>query len=127
VISVTGRLAVVVLGLLLVLTFLLLRGSTPDAALHERRLHAIDALTLNQAALQRDVLRVSHGLLRNYDPLVAAVTRLREVAVELRGAGASGQLMDSIAAGLNEQEALIERTHEPSRPRRGDSGRQACQ
>jgi signal transduction histidine kinase/CheY-like chemotaxis protein len=108
VISVTGRLAVVVLGLLLVLTFLLLRGSTPDAALHERRLHAIDALTLNQATLQRDVLRVSHGLLRNYDPLVATVTRLREVVVELRGAGASGPLMDSIAAGLNEQEALIE-------------------
>ena len=104
--------ALVVLGLLLALTYFLLRGSTPDSALHEQRLRAIDALTLNQAALHRDVLRASHGLLLNYDPLVAAVTRLREVAEELRGAGAarggSGLLMDSIAAGLDEQEALLE-------------------
>ena len=104
-----GRMALVVLGLLLVLTYLLLRGAAQDAALHERRLRAIDALTLNQAALHRDVLRASHGLLLNYDPLVAAVTRLREVAEELRGAGAaSGPLMDNIAAGLDEQEALVE-------------------
>jgi signal transduction histidine kinase/ActR/RegA family two-component response regulator len=99
----------VVLGLFLVLTYLLLRGAAPDAALHERRLRAIDALILNQAALHRDVLRASHGLLLNYDPLVATVTRLREVAEELRGAGAaSGPLMDSIIAELDEQEALVE-------------------
>jgi hypothetical protein len=99
----------VVLGLLLVLTYLLLRGSTPDAELHDRRLRAIDALVLNQAALHRDVLRASHGLLLNYDPLVAAVTRLREIAEELRGAGAaSGPLVESIAAGLDEQERLVD-------------------
>jgi signal transduction histidine kinase/CheY-like chemotaxis protein len=110
--DVTGRLALVVLGLLLVLTYLLLRGSTPDAALHEQRLRAINALILNQAALQRDVLRSSDGLLLNYDPLVAAVARLRQAAEELRGtgaaSGASGPLMDSIAAGLDEQEVLLE-------------------
>ena len=72
-----GRMVLVVLGLLLVLTYLLLRGATPDAARHERRLRAIDALILNQAALQRDVLRTSHGLLLNYDPLVAAVEAAR--------------------------------------------------
>jgi signal transduction histidine kinase len=99
----------VVLGLLLVLTYLLLRGAAPDAALHERRLRAIDALTLHQAALHRDVLRASHGLLLNYDPLVATVARLREVAEELRGAGAaSDPLMDSIVAELDEQEELVE-------------------
>ena len=104
-----GRMTLVILGLLLVLTYLLLRGAAPDAAVHERRLRAIDALILHQAALHRDVLRASHGLLLNYDPLVAAVTRLREVAEELRGAGAaSGPLMDSIAAELDEQEALVE-------------------
>ena len=36
-----ARMALVVFGLLLVLTYLLLRGATPDAALHERRLRAI--------------------------------------------------------------------------------------
>jgi signal transduction histidine kinase/CheY-like chemotaxis protein len=104
-----GRMVLVVLGLLLVLTYLLLRGAAPDAALHERRLRAIDALTLNQAALHRDVLRASHGLLLNYDPLVTTVARLREVAGELRRAGAaSDPLMDGIAAELDEQEALVE-------------------
>jgi signal transduction histidine kinase len=104
-----GRMVLVVLGLLLVLTYLLLRGAAPDTALHERRLRAIDALTLHQAALHRDVLRASHGLLLNYDPLVAEVTRLREVTEELRGPGmASGPLMDSIVAELDEQEALVE-------------------
>jgi signal transduction histidine kinase/ActR/RegA family two-component response regulator len=104
-----GRLVLVVLGLLLVLTYLLLRGAAPDAALHERRLRAIDALILNQAALHRDVLRASHGLLLNYDPLVAAVTQLRKVAEELRGPGAaSGPLMDHIVSELDEQEMLVE-------------------
>ena len=107
-----GRMVLVVLGLLLVLTYLLLRGAAPDAALHERRLRAIDELILNQAALQRDVLRASHGLLLNYDPLVATVKTLREVAEELRGAAAArsaaSSLIESIAAGLDEQEALVE-------------------
>ncbi|MGE0119437.1 MAG: two-component system VirA-like sensor kinase [Dongiaceae bacterium] len=108
-IGVGGRMALVVLGLLLALTYLLLRGSTPDAGLHERRLRALDALTLDQAALHRDVLRASQGLLLNYDPLVATGARLRVVTEELRGAGASGPLMDGIAAGLGEQEALVDR------------------
>ncbi len=107
-----GRIVLVVLGLLLVLTYLLLRGSAPDAALHEQRLRALDELTLNQAALQRDVLRASDGLLLNYDPLVTAATRLRVAAEDLRGdgatSGASGPLMNSIAAELDEQEGLLD-------------------
>jgi signal transduction histidine kinase/ActR/RegA family two-component response regulator len=104
----TARMALVVLGLLLVLTYLLFRGTTPDAGLHERRLRAIDALTFNEAALHRDVLKASHGLLLDYDPLVATVARLREVATELRNAGAPRPLIDGIAAQLDRQEALVE-------------------
>ena len=147
-----GRMGLVVLGLLLVLTYLLLRGAAPDAALHDRRLRAIDALILNEAALQRDVLRASHGLLLNYDPLVAAVARLREVAAELRGRRrrAPGPLIDGIAAALDEQEELVEdfksahallrnsllyfahlsrgsQHHERSRPAGGGGGRRARQ
>ena len=103
-----GRMALVVFGLLLVLTYLLLRGTTPDAALHERRLRAIDALTFNEAALHRDVLKASHGLLLDYDPLVATVARQRDVAAELRNAGAPDPLIDGIAAQLDRQEALVE-------------------
>ena len=110
--DVSGRLALVVLGLFLGLSYLLLRGSAPDAAQYEQRLRAIDALTLSEAALQRDVLRASQGLLRNYDPLVTTAARLRAAAEQLRdagaAAGAAGPLMDRIAAGLDEQEALLE-------------------
>src|SRR5262245_19876522 len=104
----TARLALIVLGLLVVLTYLLLRGLTPDAVQQERRLRAIDALGFNEAALQRDVLKASHGLLLNYDPLVATVARLHEVVAELRQAGAPASLIDGIAAELDRQEGLVE-------------------
>ena len=104
----TARMALVVLGLLLVLTYLLLRGTTSNDGLHEQRLRAIDALIFNEAALHRDVLKASHGLLLDYDPLVATVARLREVAAELRNAGAPRPLIDGIAAQLDRQEALVE-------------------
>jgi signal transduction histidine kinase/ActR/RegA family two-component response regulator len=103
-----ARMALVVLGLLIVLTYLLLRGFTPDAAVQEQRLRAIDALTFNEAALHRDVLKATHGLLLDYDPLVATMARLREVAAELRDSGAPGPLMDGLAAELDRQEALVE-------------------
>ena len=103
-----ARMALIVLSLLVVLTYLLLRGFTPDAELQERRLRAIDALTFNEAALHRDVLKASNGLLLNYDPLVATVSRLREITAELRELGALSSLMDAIAAELDGQESLIE-------------------
>ena len=103
-----ARMGLVLLGLLLVLTYLLLRGFTPDAARHEQRLRAIDALTFNEAALHRDVLKTSHGLLLDYDPLVATVARLREVSAQLDNEGAPHPLMDGIAAELDRQEALVE-------------------
>lgn len=103
-----GRMALVVIGLLLVLTYLLLRGITPDAERHEQRLRAVDALTFNEAALHRDVLKASHGRLLNYDPLVAATEKLHDICAELRGAGAPGPLMDGIAAELDRQEGLVE-------------------
>jgi hypothetical protein len=64
-------------GLLLLLTYLLVEGTGPDAARHERTLDALRASILNDAALQRDVLRARAGLQRNYDPLVQSVANLR--------------------------------------------------
>src|SRR5262249_24106681 len=45
------------------------------------------AVILNDAALQRDVLKARAGLLRNYDPLVQSVENLRNAAATLQAAG----------------------------------------
>jgi signal transduction histidine kinase len=110
-------LAPVLAGLLLLLTYFLVAGATPDAVLHERTLGALRQLMLDEAALQRDVLRARTGLLRNYDPLVWSLDRMREAAEHLRTADhvASGPMQtemrrrieDTIAA-VHDQENLVE-------------------
>ena len=83
-----AALALAVVGILLALTYLLLRGVAPDAALHQRTLEALHEVVLDEAALQRDVLSARAGLLGNYDPLVRATAGLRAAAAELRAAAA---------------------------------------
>jgi signal transduction histidine kinase/ActR/RegA family two-component response regulator len=111
------RLVPILAGLLLVLTYLLVRGASPDPVLHERILQALHALTLNDAALQRDILRARAGLLPNYDPLVQARRGVREAIDTLRvagdgpyggsSAGIERHLGDLVAEAA-EQEALVE-------------------
>jgi hypothetical protein len=81
------RLVPILAGLLLVLTYLLVRGASPDPILYERILQALHALTLNDAALHRDMLRARAGLLPNYDPLVEASQGLERAIETLRVAG----------------------------------------
>jgi signal transduction histidine kinase/ActR/RegA family two-component response regulator len=104
-------------GLVLVLTYLLVQATTPDPVLHEHTLSALRSLTLNDATLQRDVLRARTGLLRNYDPLVRSVDNLREDVAALRTAGhaTSGQALADveqrvagIATAVRDQEGLID-------------------
>ena len=104
-------------GLMLVLTYILVQGTMPDASLHERTLAALRSLTLNDAALQRDVLRARTGLLRNYDPLVRSVGVLHEAAAALRSTGhvannealaAIESRVEGIATAVRDQESLIE-------------------
>jgi len=113
-----GRILPVFAGLLIVLTYLLVRGATPDAALHERTLAALQALILNDAALHRDVLRARAGLLRNYDPLVQSVAGLRAAVNDLAAVRAIasdeaseeiGDRLAGLAAAVAEQEDLVER------------------
>jgi signal transduction histidine kinase/AmiR/NasT family two-component response regulator len=107
----------VVAGPMLVLTYLLLQGATPDAGLHERTLDAVRSVMLNDAALQRDALKARAGLLRNYDPLVRSVENLRDAAATLRTtgrtveAGAHAEIerqIENINAAIADQEALVE-------------------
>jgi signal transduction histidine kinase len=111
--------AVVAACLLLVLTYLLVRGAAPDAELHQRTLDALRAITFRDAALQRDVLKARAGLLRNYDPLVETVEGLREGVISLQIAAqavgdttaAAGDLdrhRERLAAAVAEEEKLVE-------------------
>jgi hypothetical protein len=58
------------LALLVLLTWLLLRGMNWDAALFDHALQASDRFQVVESATRRDVLSARVGLLRDYDPLV---------------------------------------------------------
>jgi DAHL domain len=99
----------IVTGLLLVLTYMLIRSASPDPVRHEKTLQALHALTLHDAELHRDVLQARAGLLRNYDPLVEAITGLYGAVDALRaeaklGSGEAaadvGQHLDRLAVAL---------------------------
>jgi signal transduction histidine kinase len=106
-----------VAALLIVLTWLLVQGTAPDAGRHERTLDALRTVTLYNAALQRDVLRARSGLLRSYDPLVGSIRRLNAAAASLPAAReiASGEARAEIdrhiaaaTAALRDDDALVE-------------------
>jgi signal transduction histidine kinase len=101
-------------GLLLMFTYLLIGGAIPDPARHERIITTLHALVLDDAALQRDLLRTRTGLLRTYDPLVRAVNGLRAAVALLRdvgdapeAAGLDRRLAD-LTAAVEAREALVE-------------------
>ena len=75
-------------GLFLALTYLFVRADAPDVVPHQRILGALDAMLLDDAALQRDALRARAGLLGSYDPLVEAIQGLRHATADLRAATA---------------------------------------
>ncbi len=107
-------LGLVAAALLMLLTYLLIQ----DADRHERILDALRAVTLNEAALQRDVLQARAGLLRNYDPLVRSVENLRRAAAALHtasqiaGGGTRAEIdrqVAAVATAVDDQDALIEK------------------
>ncbi|WP_255360023.1 two-component system VirA-like sensor kinase [Belnapia sp. F-4-1] len=74
-------------AVLLLLTWLLLRGFAVDGQPIDTAMQLLDEIELAEAAMRRDLLSARVGLLRDYDPLVraegqveAAITRLRELA-----------------------------------------------
>ena len=76
--------AVGVLLLLLLLTWLSLRGTDTNAPAYAATLQALDDFALGEASLHRDVLRARAGLLRDYDPLVAAERAMDDAVARLR-------------------------------------------
>jgi signal transduction histidine kinase/ActR/RegA family two-component response regulator len=111
------NLILVMAGLLLALTYLLLPLARPDVSRHEFTFDALRGLLLNDAALQRDVLKARAGLLRSYDPLVQSVENMRRAVGILRADGkvAGGNMRhevarhaERIAIAVADQEALVE-------------------
>jgi len=104
-------------SLLLLLTYLLVRGAAPDVALHQQTVDVLRSVVFQEAALQRDVLKARAGLLRNYDPLAQAMDHLREAMASLTTAilaidGAEGtdlgRLRERLTAAAAAQEDLVE-------------------
>jgi len=107
----------IVASLLIALTYLLVQGTVPDSAEHERVLHALRTVILQDAVLERDVLRARTGLLRNYDPFVQSIGSLRDgtkelaIAREITGGAARAEIdqrLAALASAVDEQESVLE-------------------
>jgi signal transduction histidine kinase len=99
-------------ALLLLLTWLLLRGMNADSSATDEGLRSLDEFALAEGALHKDVLSARIGLLRNYDPLVhelntlhGSIDRLRTTAANDGQLEAQIEVLDRLAA---RQETLTE-------------------
>ena len=98
--------------LLLLLTWLLLRGMNTGTTSLDDGLRALDDFAIAESALHRDVLSARVGMLRNYDPLVhevetlhISIERLRLSAPEDRELAAS---IESLSRLVESQERSTE-------------------
>lgn len=72
----------IAIGLIVLLTWLLVRGLQPPDPQTEGARRALDRYAAAQGALHRDVLRARAGILRSYAPLASHITEMRrELAV----------------------------------------------
>ena len=105
--------AVGVLLLLVLLTWLLLRGTDTNAPAHAVTLQALDDFALAEASLDRDLLQARAGLLRDYDPLATAVRAMEDAVARLRSRAQAEGLeagpADRLAATVAQREELTER------------------
>jgi signal transduction histidine kinase/CheY-like chemotaxis protein len=97
--------------LLLLLTWLALRGIDSGAQTFNLPLQALDTFEMLENALHRDVLSARAGLLRNYDPLAREVDALDDALAQIRATVPQGQgeaALARLAASLDQQETLTE-------------------
>ncbi|MBK5959256.1 hypothetical protein CCR97_13710 [Rhodoplanes elegans] len=102
-----------VLLLLLLLTGLWLRGLDLDTSRYGTSLRTLDEVAMAERALQRDVVTARAGLLRNYDSLSAAVSRLDDAVAKLRDAAIDDSermaAIDDLERLIARQGTLVER------------------
>ncbi len=99
--------------LLVLLTWLLLRGIDTNAPAYASTLRAFDDYALAEASLHRDVLQARAGLLRDYDTLASAARAMEDAVARLRSRaqdeGLDARPVERLAAAVAQQEALMER------------------
>ena len=91
---------------------LLLRGPRPNDPVYRQTLDSLHQIALQQAALDRDVLRAHDGLLQDYDPLVDEIDSLRAAALQLQqqatAYGWNPPAVSELAAQIDAEEAAVE-------------------
>lgn len=102
-----------VLVLIVLLTWLLVRGLDTNAAAYAMTLRTFDDLELAEASLRRDVLQARAGLLRDYDGIVKSIGAMEETVARLRSFAQIEDLdlapVSRLAAAFLRQEELAER------------------
>src|ERR1700730_18298414 len=97
---------------LLMLTWLSLRGMNIGAQRFDQALQGLDHFAMVERTLQRDILSARVGLLRNYDPLVQETNALRSALDQLREAMAGNKqqmgVVERLASSIGRQEDLTE-------------------
>jgi signal transduction histidine kinase len=102
-----------VLLLLVLLTWLLVRGFDTNGSNYAATLRAFDDFALAEASLHRDVLQARAGLLRDYDSLARASQVIEDAVTRLRSYAQAERLdtgpTERLAAAVAQQEELTER------------------
>jgi signal transduction histidine kinase len=98
--------------LLLLLTWLLLRGMNTGTTALDDGLRAMDDFAIAESALHKDVLSARVGMLRNYDPLVHELETLRSSIERLRLSTPQDHELEASVESLNQLVGSEERSTE---------------
>ena len=103
----------IVVVLVLLLSWLSLHATNPNAELFDRAFAEIDRFAMLENALYRDVFTARAGTLRNYDPLVREINELYASLARLREKAAfdtkTAVAIDELAASVVQLEELVEK------------------
>src|SRR5262245_20113826 len=94
--------------LLLLLTWLAVRGMNSEAPRYERSLAALDSFEVAEGALRRGILSARAGLLHDYDGMVRQSDALGDALRQLRQEGVDAAVLDPLVTLVQEQEELLE-------------------
>jgi signal transduction histidine kinase len=105
--------ASIVAGLVLLLSWLSVRATNPEAEMFDRSLAEIDRFAVLENELYRDIFWARTGTLRSYDPIVHSIDALHDGIGRLRKTSAidadTTAAVDRLAASVDRQEELVER------------------